>query len=303
MIDFITFLSALVSYDDFIEYWKDIFYRYNANICHYSDIDNLMTRINKVRVQIRKAFFTCGNTGQLKDTYYELEAELYYLRKYIDAGNGNFKVANDTKVYNDLRGYFVLNKSWLTKDKAKKLFDSFKEKYSTKLTTYRECKDPGLQALVDKWNEFKANLGGIGPAMKQASDSITKNWNRMKNTPFGSGISAEFSVGFSDLRQNQIPPRQDFQQTADELTKDPSAGPPTYDQLLVAQSVKNVSYNYNFQQANYLATYQQLYYETADQFSNDISSILDTLKQIIQSSFRYQNQTIQCVGSLNKKQC
>ena len=61
--DWGNFISSVISYNGFIEYWNDILYRYNKNMCLYLDIDNLLKRIDKIREQIRKAFYVCDTSA------------------------------------------------------------------------------------------------------------------------------------------------------------------------------------------------------------------------------------------------
>lgn len=159
--DFTTFLSATISYDGFTEYWKDILGRYNTNICQYKDIESLLLRITKVRQSLRQAFYVCAETQKLKDTYYKLEAELFFLRKYIDTDYGTFKETNEQELLKDFKDDFVINKGYFTNDQVIELFDTFKQKYTQRLTTYRNCKDASWQDLVDKWQEFKDSVMGF----------------------------------------------------------------------------------------------------------------------------------------------
>jgi len=298
--DWGTFISALISYDDFTEYWKDIFVRYNANICQYTDIDSLMTRITAVRKQIREAFYVCADTKKMKDTYYKLEAELFFLRKYVNTDNGQFLVVPDAQVQQDLKDYFVLNKGYFSDQQITDLFNQFKTKYSTRLETYKNCKDATWQNLLDKWNEFRTNAGGFGPAIKQASTSINKRWERMSNTPMKGGQS--FLGGFVDARINGMPVKEGLDLIVQELNKNTPQGY-TFDKLQATQDYKDQIAAENVDISNYIAQYQAQYAETADDYTFQIMSMLNQLDGIIQTTYPYENQTVQCVSRLNNKQC
>jgi hypothetical protein len=301
--DWGTFISAVIGYDDFVEYWKDILVRYNSNICHYQDIDSLLNRISGVREQIRRAFYVCADaasTESMKRTYYELEAELFFLRKFIKTDYSNFIEVSDQKVINDLRGYFVINKGFFSDDEILVLFNRFKEKYRTHLISYQNCTDPLWQNLVDKWNEFKSTAGGVTPAMNRATESFEKRWDRMKNTSMNLG--RDFWGGFLDLRINGLSPKEGWDQIADTLKRNFPSGF-TFQQIQAAKSAADESYNSQEEEATYKAEYQMLYLETSDEFTREISARLDLLNAIIKDSFPYQNQTIQCIKSINNKQC
>jgi hypothetical protein len=298
--DWGTFISALISYDDFTEYWKDIFVRYNANICQYTDIDSLLTRINTARKQIREAFYVCADTSKMKDTYYRLEAELFYLRKYINTDNGTFYQVNDAQVQKELKDYFVLNKGYFNDAQITQLFNEFKTKYTTRLETYKNCKDATWQNLLDKWNEFRKNAGGFGPAIKQASTSFNKRWERMANTPMKGG--QKFLGGFLDARINGMPAKEGLDLIVQELQKNLPQGY-TFDKLQATQNYKDKVSAENVDLASYIAQYQAEYGETADDYTFQIMSTLNQLDDIIKTTAPFQNQTVQCTSRLNNKQC
>ena len=298
--DWGTFISALIDYDDFVEYWKDIFVRYNSNICQYMDIDNLLKRVTKVRKQIRDAFYVCADTSKLKDTYYRLEAELYYLRKYINTDNGSFMNVSDAKMEEDLRNYFVINKGYFSSAQMTQLLSDLKSKYTPRLETYKNCKDATWQNLVDKWNEFKTNAGGIGPAIQQASASISKRWKRMANTPMKGGQS--FFGGFVDARINDMPVKEGLELITQELQRNMPQGY-TFNQLQSAQTAADTAFNELETFNNYAAEYQALYGETSDEYVKQIVYRLDVLDKAITETFPYENQTYQCVKRINNKQC
>lgn len=298
--DWGSFISALISYDDFEEYWKDIFVRYSANICHYTDIDGLLKRVTAVRKQIREAFYVCADTSKMKDTYYRLEAELFFLRKYINTDKGAFLVVGDAQVQKELKDYFVLNKGYFSDAEITQLFNEFKTKYTTRLETYRNCTDATWENLVNKWNEFRENAGGFGPAIKQASTSISKRWERMASTPMKGGQS--FLGGFVDARINGLPAEEGLDLIVQELEKNTPGGY-TFDKLQATQNYKAQIQAENVDIAAYISQYQAEYGETADDYTFQIMSMLNQLDDIIKSTYPFENQTIQCVQRLNNKQC
>jgi hypothetical protein len=299
--DFGGFIAAALSFDDFSEYWKDIFVRYQTNICQYQDIDALLKQMNTVRTQIRKAFYVCADTSTLKKRYYELEAEVLYLRNYISTDYGSFYVVSDAKVLKKMKDYFYLEKGFMSDDQVNKVFEKLKSKYKTKIDTYKNCKDVTWQNLVDKWNEFKNDAGGISSAVKQASASIEKKWKRMKKVDLK--LNRDFIGGFLDARINGLSPKEGIDQILAEFKKnDPSAGV-TFNQLQAAQTKADSRYSDEATGATYLANYQALYLESTDAFVNDVKSHLTLLDAVITSTYPYENQTVQCVKSINNKQC
>lgn len=304
--DWSTFISATLSYDDFAEYWKDILYRYSDNICHYTDIDSLLNRVNKAREQIRKAFYSCAPTSTLKKTYYRLEAELFFLRKYIDTSNGNFIAVNPDKLHADLRNYFVLNKSFFTDEEMDQLFEEFKTKYDNRLSTYKNCKDANWTDLVNKWQEFKDNVLILftdpksAPAIQAATEDLQKHWDRMANTPLDLGRF--FTGDFLNASINGLPPQQGWDQIAAEFAKNSPQGY-TFEQLQAAKSIADASYEYSKMEAEFTMQYYTLYKEVSDTFTVETLDRLQALDGVIQSTFPFENQTEQCLKYIANKQC
>ncbi len=301
--DYQTFMSAILSYDGFIEYWKDILVRYNYNYCLYQDIDSLYNRINKVRKQIREAFYACEDEtkmNRLKDSYYELETMLFFLRKYIDVDNGNFIVKSDAKVIDELRGFYVFNRGYFTEERIMELYDTFKRRYGPRVQVYRECKDQNWQMVIDKWNEFKESAGGIAPALQEAKESAEKRWARLSESTkdFGS----EFIDGIVDFKINSLPAKEGWGQIAQELENNFPSGV-TFEQYTAAIAQENQEYDYDRLQAEYEAQYAILYQQSSDEITRYIDIQLKTLDNIIENTFTYQNQTIHCVADINDHQC
>jgi len=295
--DYGIFLSSVIGFGDFIEYWKDILVRYNANICQYNDIETLRQRIVKVRLQLVDAFGVCADTSKLKDTYYRLEAELSYLRKYINVGNGTFNETPDADVLADLRGYLGDN---YTDQEIMDFFNGFKEKYTPKLDGYKNCVDPGLDQLLKKWKEFTESMAGLGPSIAQAGADIEKHWTRMANTPLN--LNRDFIGDILDARVNGLPPAMGMQQITDAFKANSPQGY-TFSQLQAATQLDTQTYDDAKLEQQYLAQYQTLYAETKDTYSGELISRLDLLNQIIVATYPYQIQTIQCVQSIKDKQC
>ncbi|HLG26004.1 MAG TPA: hypothetical protein VI588_04460 [Candidatus Gracilibacteria bacterium] len=298
--DWGVFISSVISFDDFSEYWKDILSRYNENICHYQDIDGLLNRIKGVQEQIRSGFYACADVSKDKKTFYEIDAEIYFLRKYVNAANGQFLVTSDQQLISDMRNNYVVDKGFFTDAEIQPLFDKFKQKYEPKLEAYKNCKDMTWQALVDKWNEFKETAGGLGPALKQASESIEKKWDKMEKTSMNLG--RDFIGGFLDAKVNVLPAKEGFNIIGDALKANSPSGY-THEQLQAAKNLSDINTDYAHTEADYLIQYQTLYKETSDQFNELIGGRLIQLNSIIRNTYQYENQTIQCVASINGKQC
>ena len=298
--DWGTFISSTTGYDSFVEYWKDIIVRYNTNYCLYLDVDNLLNRITKVRAKIRDSFYACTNTDQMTKTYYELEAELFFLRKYVNLDSGSFLAVDDAKIIKELRDNFFINKKLFTDAEIMQLFDRFKKRYNSRLPAYANCKDPGWGGLVEKWNQFKKDVGGIAPLLQQTKESIEGSWVRMSKSPWRQG--GNFFAGLIDGRINSLPAELGAQQIDEELKKlDPKGY--TFQQFQAAQIQAETNFTYAKQKQDYLAAYQSAYGEGSDAFTTAVVGSLNALQATIRGTFPYQNQAMQCTKSINNKQC
>lgn len=301
--DYQTFMSAIISYDGFIEYWKDILVRYNFNYCLYQDIENLYNRLGKVRKQVREAFYSCADettTRRLRDTYYELETMLFFLRKYVDVDNGNFIVRKDEDVIEDLKGFYVFNSGIFTNEKIMQLYAEFKARYEPRTKIYADCEDASWQLVIDKWNEFKESAGGITPALKQAKESAEKRWARLSES--AKGIGDNFINGPFEVKINGLSAKEGLAQIAKEFEKNMPSGV-TFETLSATVSAREQTYDYDRMQAKYETDYWVLYHDSSDEITRQIDNRLKLLDNIIINAFPFQNQTINCVKDINNHQC
>lgn len=296
--DWSLFISSTLSYVEFTEYWKDILVRYNANLCHYQDIYALIRRLDTVRKQIRRAFYVCGDTTRLKETYYRLEAEIFYARNFIETDNGQFIVVNETRLRKKFKDNFS---NIFTAQQMDELLEEFGERYSSKLEAYRNCADPSWDELVRKWQEFKESAGGIGPALQEAKEQAEERWDRMENTSMDLG--RDFIGGFVDLKINGLPVEEGLDQIMNELNENTPGVGFTFDQLQASKASNMQFVEYETLEANYVINYITLYQETSDAFTNNVMSRLELLDDLIQFTYPFENQTIRCVDTIQKKQC
>lgn len=301
--DWASFISSVISYDSFSEYWKDMFYRYNKNICYYMDIDNVLKQIEKAQEQIRNAFYNCNSARamQLKTRYYELEAELFFLRNFVDISKSEIKSLPDKKIYEDLRSNFVIGKSYFTEEKAKELFDKFKQKYGKRVaTTYKGCSDPGLTALTKKFKELKESFKNM--ASGKTGTSLKDYWNRSLNTPVKR--TGDFLGGILDARINGLSPKKAADTIYKELQKSlPPNTQPTLDSVQNAIAKEQTDYTAKVAKASLMAEYEALYKNGTDSMAKDFEEKLKQLDSIITGTYPAFDALIECSKKAKDKQC
>ncbi len=173
--DFGNFLAIGIDFggEGFIDYWDDILIRYSRNYCHYADIASLLDRIDKIRKQLRQAFYVCdaNTTARLTDTYQRLSAELWYLRHFIKTKepanpDGDEEIKKDLvqKTENFQKEFvsrFADKYEYFSKEDAIAEFERFEDKYEFKLETYRNCVDPNYTLLMAKIEDLSDTLENV----------------------------------------------------------------------------------------------------------------------------------------------
>lgn len=299
--DWSTFISATISYDGFVEYWKDIFYRYNKNICYYMDIDNVLQKLEKAREQLRNAFLTCASdrTLPLTKTYYKLEAELYFLRNFVNLGDNKLVKIADEKVYQGFKDNFYINKSYFTEKEVLDLFKEFKAKYGDRITkTYAQCQDPGIKMIKDKWNSLVANFKNMGGS----GTTIKDHWDKSLNAPVQR--TGQFLGGVLDVRLNGLPIQKGVTQIYNEIKKQmPSSTEPTLIELQNKTVVESETYAKKTDKATLMAEYEALYKNGGDNMSKDFENKIKELNKIIKNTYKPIENMTDCTKKVKDRQC
>lgn len=299
-----SFISTTISYDSFSEFWEDIFVRYNKNLCHYMDISNLLKQIDALKEQIKTSFLSCNSsaTTTLINQYYELEAEVYFLRNFIDIPNSTIQELSDEKMAELLRQYFVLDKGYFTDEKVKELFDKFKSKYKGKVSsTYKNCEDPSIEALKKKWNSLKENIKSMG---QDAGKTVKSEWNKAINNP-AKGMQG-FIQGVQAFRLNSIPafktPDKIFVDLNKELTSTSGVGP-TLDEMQAAVQKSNTEYLKTVDTTKVKAEYEALYKQGGDSLAESYVNKIKEINEVVLQTFDPLIKMKECAKKTGERQC
>jgi len=317
--DYTNFLSSVIGYDGFVEYWKDILVRYNANQCLYLDIDNLLQRIDKTRQQIRNAFYSCDSSApKLAKTYYQLDSELYFLRKYVDVSNGLISFGSQQSMNADFLNYVVSQKNYFTMADGQTLFQNLYNKYSARQSTYTNCSDPTWGNIVQKWNDFRSNLGGFS-AVQDAAESISKQWDNAVNTPFKR--TGDLLGGLLDVKINNLDPATGWGDIAAALNANAPTTGAKVSQASGQTAAASGNYGFSFNQflqattadtdlhdqeklrTQYLAQYQQTYQQGSSDISKEIIDRVNYLDTSINLTYPFISATASCTKGIVDKTC
>ncbi len=334
--DFGNFLANGIDFDGegFTDYWNDILVVYNNNYCQFSDIDSLLNRIDKARKQIRQAFYVCDatNADKIKAQYYEMSAELYYLRHFVNTSpSPNPKDSQAEKEQKvalnpDVKGAFIsrfVNAGYFDNATANTLYNKFKAKYENKLEAYRNCSDPNLDALrlkiADLQNTFKVieNLG------KKFAERSKKRWTAMEKriaanpgllTALSADSAGDFFGRIVGAQVNGAPVQEatiweDISGTAKENAPfyygDTKTYPPVINQQLLYGDITKVqkrSANYGSEQG-YVAAYDLKYRQIRDSGLDQMIVSLNELQTIVKDTYGPLDKIRVCTANIVSKQC
>lgn len=311
---------------DFYEYWNDITVRYWDNLCYYEDIYGLIKKIDKSRKQIRSAFFACKMTPRLKNTYFKLETELYFLRNYVDYKNAKGEIWTEIAPIDE--DWYDFTRS-TTEDTAERqaLFAEFSIKYQNRLSTYKNCKDPGIENMIATFN---SDIDYLENTINNAKKGIAKSANRLAKTSgelWNSVKSGEFFTNLVEIRingmscpvlgyltapteteeekQKKEDKKQECLIAADQILQELQRNTPLIPVADLQQAVEAIAQEAARVESDTssMAQYEFMYKLSSDNMTDQFTGRLDGLANIINGSFDPMNQTINCEKFVSNAQC
>lgn len=191
------FMSSAVGFEDLSDYWRDLF----LTPMHYADVAAIENHLNRTRYAVVSTFLRCDleALSGLLPQYYKLEAELYYVRHYVDTSLGYLHILTENKLERkkfseDMIDYMLVRKNSQKIEEDMALFggyfDVFEAKYRQRAKQYMSFgKDPIYEELLAKFGELIDTLksfrelggavAGLGGDIKDAAaDAATS----IKNT-------------------------------------------------------------------------------------------------------------------------
>ncbi|MBP7058575.1 hypothetical protein KBB06_04525 [Candidatus Gracilibacteria bacterium] len=319
--------------EDLYQYYLDILYRsdlmgpilhISGNYCWYQDIYGLIKRADKAREQVRTAFYNCTSTDQLVNNYYRLEAEIYFLRNYVQ----KVQVGKEEKYQ------FVTNpdQKWLnftdsmfkSATEKRDYYNQLKGKFGGRLAAYDSCRNDDMDSLVFR---FKEDIEFLKDTVKQAGKSISQKAGRLAGTATGlwnSIKSGEYFTNMLQARINGMPcpvlgtligseeqkkaAKEECKAALDDIMAAIDRNSPAwsmitnYDVHTTAQNVKNQSKQI-LQDTDAMARYELQYYEGSDFMAKELVQRLNALYNIIDATMPYEKKTINCVRAIENAQC
>jgi hypothetical protein len=335
--DFGNFIVNGLDFDGegFTDYWRDILVIYNNNYCQFSDIDSLLNRIDKARKQIRQAFYVCDNATTQRATaeYYQLSAELYYLRHFVDtaeATNPNYSEAENAQKVQlraDIRGKFmdkfVKKLNYFNAENGELVFEKIRAKYESKVESYRNCSDPNFEQLWDRVKGLRGTLDTIEQMGKRFESRTKQRFSVMEKrlaenpgliSAFGSRSLGDFVNRVASFRINNEPVQESTVWEQISGTAKENA-PFNYDVKKQANPVINFDViagdlmtieardNGEELDIRYLAEYDLKYRQISGAGLDTLRVNLDNLKNNIVGTFAPMDKVRVCAANVIGKQC
>lgn len=207
---------------DWAEYFQDITVRYFDNACYYNDIYSLIKQEEKISKQIKDAFSVCASTDRLKERYYSLEAEIYFLRHYVNIKKMNtaasmltsLNVSNDFYIpkYPD-DGKDGSKSGWesftsniyKTKQERDSAYELFRSQYLNRVEAYKNCDTVNLEST---YKRIVGDFETMGDMVKKSGKRLAAQTNKMAKTAvslWDSIKSGELISNMVELRLNNKP--------------------------------------------------------------------------------------------------
>jgi len=318
-VDFILFLNAVIYSDGFvegvIEPFNDVLFRNN---CHVTDVSNLIKKRDQVRSAIRKAFLECRNDRipQLKRGYNIANLEVYYVRHvvnapalvglpidYLVANPSQFYTATDT-LYKDMSQRYV-DSGIFSKDDFDILFANLEAKYVNKKETYVVCESGSFKELKTKFTEFIDNLGGLKEGFDYADKKLGGRIEKINEALLDQGVE--------DFINNLVQVNVNNNNFYDEANKfldyfDKINYSPDFNNLTSRDVVKTLSNaEFEFKKENYYnsmsSKFDVLYKNSSDSTIESFMNEMNGLNIIIIDSLDSINGILNCVYTMNSRQC
>jgi hypothetical protein len=335
--DFGNFITNGLDFDGegFTDYWRDILVIYNANYCQFSDIDSLLNRIDKARKQIRQAFYVCDTNTTKKATaeYYQMSAELYYLRHFVDTTaapnpkNTEEEKAQKVQLRADVKGKFmdtfVRKLNYFDQANAELIFEKIRTKYESKLESYRNCTDPNYEQLLERVKSIGNTFKTIEQLGKKFAERTQKRFSAMEKriaenpgliSAFNSDGLGDFMNRATSFRVNNEPVQnttvwEQISNTAKENTPGTTgptkALPPAISMDSISSDFKTIKKRQEAADLDliYVSEYDLKYRQVSGAGLDKLRVNLDTLKETIISTFAPMDKVRICAANIVGKQC
>lgn len=160
--NFGVFMSSVIGYSDFTEYWQDIGKSLKHKTAHFNAINNVLTKLDRIRKAIRDAYLRCDQIAvdKLKKTYYKAQVELKYVRNY-----------NDKNILRTLKEKF---KDYFTAEAIGSIYAELEAGYKPYHAEWDSAKTAEIRELIEAWNRFLETFSQGGKDFVASAKDVAK---------------------------------------------------------------------------------------------------------------------------------
>jgi len=326
-----TFLQTVIGAHGIVVGITDPFLDIFRNDCQIYDIMILDSQQDTIGRSIQDAFLMCDREKipMMKRAYYEIDAELYYVRhilkvtplssvketlskatmNVITLSRDDEKFTPINRLYSDMYNLYVTKIGGLSSTEFDDLFNILESKYSDRMKSYVSCQETGWNQVKDKLIEFRDNLGGLREGWEETRDQVLEGAEAINNSiaPLTATESKGFVENVFDMKLNGVAPLEGFKEIVESAGKNDfwSSGSDTIDQATALRSIGNAKEDYNakIDEAKLRAKYVSLYKGNSDAYLREFLRVLDETQFYIFKGISYLRETEKCVQNMVNKQC
>ncbi|MDX9971235.1 MAG: hypothetical protein RBS56_05020 [Candidatus Gracilibacteria bacterium] len=321
-IDFILFMQTLIYSDGFVEGvlepFRDIFSR---NQCQSSDVMGLILQRDKIRDNIRDAFLNCRNDRipLLRRAYTLVNAEIYYVRHVVDGAislslpfglldtinlqSEESLYTDDTELYDTMKERYV--GEVLSEDEFEAFYKGLRAQYKERKKEYVNCENDSFGAVVEKFNEFIENFGGLLPAYQDAEKRLGGRAEKIYEAITDPGL-LDYAKNLINLNINDQDPAlatEDFIKYLAEYGSFPGYNRTDTRSLITMLGDEEMKYFMSLEKAEMASSFEFLYRENTDKSAEQFINELEDLNKTLANSMDALDIIYDGVVMMNLRQC
>lgn len=311
--DWDVFLSAVMSQEGFVDYWKEALGFYNT--CQQQDIDAVQRRIEAIEKKIRQSYYACSyqRIEQLKTEYYKTRIELFYVRNYVYTKDGRFSLTNEAKLIEQMKTNFVVKQRYVSISKLNEYYQSFKKRYQDKPKQYQSCSQNKWSEVSKKWKELTENIENSSQRFKKTvaakktitKPNTTKKDNKAKVKDAAKNGASSFVGGFLEIGVNNKKISKGFSEVgagisaeAQKIGRTPNISEAT-NKFFQSKEIELEKIT----KKEMLDRYDLIYSQAGDQAFSVVVTQMDEVNKTIKTTTPVIKKLTKCSESISSKQC
>lgn len=338
--NFGVFVSSVIGYNDFTEYWQDIGKGLKHKTAHFNAINNVLTKLDRIRKAIRDAYLRCDQVAvdELEKTYYKAQVELKYVRNY-----------NDKNILRTLKEEF---QSRFNAEEISAIYAELEAGYKPYHIEWDSAKTAEIRELIEAWNRFLETFSQAGKdfvaSAKDVAKEGVKQFKPEEHKTIGSAIVDYFIERLEVRMENVSAPlsirdivdgtageildeageniRRELEEDFD-VKSEPGSENPFETGKRVAEGIRegnkavdsakvqtlpeiwekfteaNIFYVENISKEETMARYDKIFRTSGDTATESLKEILDQTKTVIHESLLPMAGIVKCAEITQSRQC